>query len=196
MKIETLEMDFRADDYSESVWDGEVRSPGLHLSPLIKELDEAAHGEKRYPETDELTRQAYFSVGFMWEQILSTVLSATALRKAAGQLVRPGEVTLDGIAMSPDAIDLTDYVLEEYKATWLSCKHPIDGTKFWHWMVQIKAYCKALGTRTARLRVFYVAGDWRGSGPQVRGWTLEFTERELEENWAMITNHARLKGYI
>jgi len=86
--------------------------------------------------------------------------------------------------------------LEEYKATYLSSAHPIDGPKYWHWLVQIKCYCYAIGTRRARLRVWYIVGDWRGSGPQAKAWQFEFSDRDLEEAWQMVSNHARVKGWI
>lgn len=192
MNITPIEMQIRASDYSE---EDHERSPGLHLGQVLAELDQLAHG-KRYPETDENTRQTYFTMGFLWERALSELISETAVKRAAGALVRPGEFLSDGIAMSPDAIDLTDYTLEEYKATWLSSNHPIDSEKFWTWINQMKCYCRAIGTKTARLRVFFVMGDYRGSGPQVKCWQFEFTDRELEECWAMVLNHAKSKGWI
>ncbi len=186
-----LEFQLNSEDYSEAAGQ---RSPGLHLGQILAELNEA-RGNK-YVSSDEATKQIYFSMGFIWEQVLAQVLVDTAIKRSAGILVRPGEFHLDGIAMSPDAIDLTDYALEEYKATWMSSSNEIDGPKFWVWMKQMQCYCKAIGTRTARLRVFFVVGDWKGSGPQVKAWQFEFTEREIDETWQMVTNHARSKGWI
>lgn len=191
MIVEPLTMLVNAEDYSEAT---EPRSPGLHLGRIIGALDQA-RGTK-YPESSEQTKQTYFSMGFMWETFLSNIFLDTAIKKAAGVLVRPGELVSDGIAMSPDALDLSDYVLEEYKATWRSSIHPIDDKRFWAWIVQMKCYCRALGTYRARLRVFFVNGDWRSSGPQVRAWSFQFTPRELEETWAMCLNHARAENWI
>jgi hypothetical protein len=191
MIVETLDWGLTSEDFSEA--EGQ-RSPGLHVSKIIMELNEARGNT--YAPADEATRQIYFTLGFIWEIIIANIIRDTAIRKSNGMLQRPGELFVDGIALSPDAVDLGDYALEEYKATWLSSKNDIDGTKFWHWIVQMKCYCRALGTRRARLRVLFVVGDWRGSGPQVRAWQFEFTEREIEENWAMVINHARYRGWI
>jgi hypothetical protein len=60
----------------------------------------------------------------------------------------------------------------------------------------MKCYCKAVGMRTARLRVWFVAGDWRGSGPQVKAWTFHFTDRDVEEAFDMVRNHAKAKGWL
>lgn len=192
MNITPIEMQLNSEDFSETV---APRSPGLHLSSIIYELDKIAHGD-RYPDSDPSTKQAYFSVGFIWEQILSHLWRETALKYSDGVLIRPGEFSLDGIAMSPDAVDLGDLALEEYKATYLSSSNAIDGPKFWHWLVQIKCYCKAIGTLKARLRVWFIVGDWKGSGPQVRAWQFEFTQQEIDETWQMVTNSARAKGWI
>src|SRR2546430_10489566 len=94
VRIEPLEMQLNSEDFS----DAGRRSGGLHLSQIIAALDEARGGQK-YPATDAPTKQAYYSVGFMWERILTTILRDTALKARAGVLVRPGEFHLDGIAM-------------------------------------------------------------------------------------------------
>src|SRR5262245_39067788 len=166
MQVEVLDYQWTAEHFSEVQT---ARSPGLHLSAIIRDLDLAVHGN-RYAETSPETRQVYFAMGFIWERILAEIIIDTAILRSSGTLVRPGEFVSDGIAMSPDAVDLSDYAIEEYKATWLSSVHPIDSPKFWPWLVQLKCYCRAIGTRRARLRAFFVNGDWRGSGPQLRAW--------------------------
>jgi hypothetical protein len=180
-----------SEDFSEAE---HARSPGLHLSQIITSLNEVRG--TRYPPSDDATKENYFALGFVWERILAQVFVDVAVKKSAGLLVRPGELHLDGIAMSPDALDLDEYVLEEYKCTWLSANRSIHDACFWHWIVQIRAYCRALGTRHARLRVFFVAGDWRGGGPKVKMWRFEFNQQELDDNWAMIVNQARSKGWL
>ena len=193
MSFEPLSMVIHAEDYSEAAGQ---RSEGLHLSQIISALDEVRSSGPRYPETDEQTKQGYFSMGFFWETFLASVFRDTAIKKSNGTLIRPGEIERDGIVMSPDAIDLGDYVLEEYKSTYLSCSSPIDDPKFWTWWVQMKCYCYAIGTRTARLRVWFIVGDWKGSGPQVRAWTFHFSDRDCEECWQMVLNMAKSKGWI
>jgi hypothetical protein len=192
MIVEALPMEITAEDFSEATGS---RSPGLHLSQILTELN-IARGGTTYPETDAATKQNYFAMGFIWEQILTLIFRETALKKKAGTLVRPGEFVLNGVATSPDALDLGDYALEEYKATYLSSAKPIDHDCFWPWIVQMKCYCKVTGTRTARLRVFFIVGDWRGSGPQVRCWQFHFTDRDVDEAWAMVLNTAKSKGWL
>jgi len=190
--VEPLEMRLNSEDFSDAAGQ---RSAGLHLSTIIDELN-LARGGTKYPETDMATKQAYFATGFVWEQILKMIFRDTAVKAKEGILVRPGEFRLKGIAMSPDAIDLSDYALEEYKATYLSSDRPIDDPCFWPWFVQMKCYARAIGTRTARLRVWFVVGNWKGSGPQVKAWTIHFTDRDVEEAFQMCLNHAKAKGWL
>lgn len=187
MTIEALPFELNAEDFSEA--DGGHRSPGLHVSTLLAELDAVANGP-RYKATDRATRQAYFAIGFVWEHLLAQLWADVAVKRSLGQLVRPGELFIDGIALSPDALDLGDYAVEEYKATYLSSSHTIEDPVFWVWIKQMQCYCRALGTRRARLRVWFVAGDWKGSGPGVRAWQFEFSERDIAETWAMVLGQA------
>lgn len=191
MQVTEIPWVLNPDDYNEAA--GE-RSPTLHLSTIIAELDHARGNT--YGETDDATRNVYFSMGFIWETLVANVFPDVAIRRSAGTLFRPGELRLDGVTMSPDAVDIEDFAIEEYKATWLSSNNEIDGPKFWRWLVQMKCYCKAVGTRTARLRVMFVVGNWRGSGPQVKAWQFTFEQREIDETWQMCINHARAQHWL
>lgn len=181
------------------------RTPGLHVSQIIKsicvELD-----PKRFSQENERLPWERFETGFTFERVLEMAIQA---RRA--NIFRPGEIEKDGIIMSPDGIDLDstaflfntifipgwdDCVLEEYKFTWMSSNEAPTASKFLHWFWQMKAYCYALQTLRARLRVMFVNGDYRGSGPQYRVWDVLFTEAELIDNWQMLLGQARAKGWL
>jgi hypothetical protein len=73
----------------------------------------------------------------------------------------------------------------------MSSKGCPEDKKFWHWLVQIKAYCHLLDTTRARLHVFFVNGDYASHrDPQYRSWDLGFHEGEIAENWSMLVNQA------
>jgi hypothetical protein len=192
MTIEPFDMHIDSEAFSEVDY---ARSPGLHLSQIIADLNEVRGGPK-YSEMNPRTRQLYFATGFIWERLVKQIFQDTALKVFEHRLVRPGEFYLDGIAMSPDALDTEDWAIEEYKATFGSSIYPIDDSRYWTWLVQMKCYCKAVGSRSARLRVWFVGGDWKGSGPQVKGWLFHFDDRENEETWQMVLNHAKWKGWL
>jgi len=160
--------------------DDEERKEGLHLGQIIKSLmDNSGLGYKGRGFTDmELTAE----IGLLWERVLSMVM-------ADKYAMRPPQIQVDGIWMSPDGIgidpkDEVPLVVEEYKATWRSTKNP--PTDNFYYMTQIKSYCKAIKTNVAVMRIFHIMGDYKGSGPLYRVARLVFTDWELKQNWEMV----------
>lgn len=176
------------------------RSEGLHLSDILESVQQAL--EPRDYDSEGRDWDPYRKLGFIWEKALKKAYLQSALDQ--GDLIDPGEITKDGIAMSPDGLNLTGH-LEEWKLTWKSSnrveQHGIDGA-FPRWFWQMKAYCLGLGTDVAILRTFWVNGDYKwmrggeGSGPKEECWKFTFTDRELLDNWAMLTNHAKSRGML
>lgn len=172
------------------------RSPGIHLSDVIHDMDVTLlkTGER---DIDEDT-MFQFEKGYLWEVALSKAFG----EKAA---VRIGEVELDGILMSPDGVkyegrattvdgmrvDMHDIgAIEEYKCTALSSsKSPADN---WRWMMQVKGYCKALGTTKCIFRILYHVDIMRNPGGAYGVFLLTFTQGELDENWEAVLNHAKM----
>lgn len=186
-----------------AVRQGGYRSPGpAHVSNVIRSIENAVLKPGQRRPYDELTKDEkrrmgnYTSGGWAWEEIIREgIVRAGGGPLYGDRFISPGELTLDGIHGTPDWLDAADWCLEEFKCTWRSSSRPLD-PDFWHWLVQIKAYCKMLTCQWARLRVFYVNGDYRESGPQYRPYRLEFTKLEIDDNWKMLTGHARSKGWI
>ena len=170
-----------------------VRSTGLHLTDIISDIMTASGMQKTASGAnwapDQLNMAA--EVGFMWEEVFSQALKDRLP-------CRIGEVVCDGVAMSPDGMEMEmesgEVVLAEYKVKWASSKR--DPTENFKWMAQVKGYCKGLGLTKVRMYVLYVNGDYRGSGPQFKTYAIEFTELEIAENWEMITGHARNRGWL
>lgn len=169
--------------------EGDTRRPGLHLGSVIKSLQDAAGLGYKGPGFNDMQLTA--EIGLLWELVLSKVMR----EKYA---VRPPQVTSDGIWMSMDGINPdicpgddpageVPLVLEEFKATWKSTKR--SPAEDFYYMCQVKSYCRALGTNVAVMRVFYIMGDYRGSGPMYRVARIRFTDEELESNWRMILQH-------
>lgn len=127
---------------------------------------------------------------------------AMANSLASDEWIRPEEFVCDGISGSPDLISLAHWKLGETKYTWRSSKgltELIDtGTgPFWVWVVQMKGYCKLIGTTEARLFAFFVNGNYKnGYVPEWRVLDFVFTEMELRENWDMLKSHALKKGWL
>lgn len=164
---------------------GLPRSPGLHVTDVIHYLDTKLHGPHKGPGFSDLPLT--MECGFLWEDLLGHIL-------ADRYVIRPPELTCDGIALSPDGIGpdpdgLVPAVLEEYKFTWMSTNKPPE--KVWRWMIQIQCYLHATQLTVALLRVLYVMGDYRGSGPLYRVFRLTFTPDELLQTWTMILNYKK-----
>ena len=190
VKFESIELGF---DLFPKRPEGEdpIRTKGLHLTDIIQDImvesgmKKTASGAMWQPDQLNMAGE----VGFMWEELLSQVMKNRLP-------CRMGEVEEDGVIMSPDGVEIDDDgpLLSEYKAVWASSsRSPVDN---WKWMTQVKAYCRALGVLRVKMYILYLNGNWRGSGPEYRGSMIEFTPSELQENWELITNHAKHKGWL
>jgi hypothetical protein len=111
--------------------------------------------------------------------------------------IRPGECYVEGITGSPDLLDLEDMTVVDTKFTWKSSRKLDNLEKyFWSWTVQLKGYCRMVGSRTAELWVFCVNGDYKPPVPCIKRLRIEFSQQEIDENWDMIKNHARRRGWL
>lgn len=171
------------------------RSAGTHISTVYNDLYQRLE-PKRFTggKPDPVRLEAGLSFENMIEQEMAKRLSA----------FRPGEiVTPEGIIMSPDLILLNGHArVGELKLTWLSMKEmptaPTNGVppKFEKYLTQLKAYCHGMSVREARLIVYFVNGDYRPMMPCLKAYDIEFTQRELDENWTMLMRHAKSMGLI
>lgn len=156
------------------------RSPGLHLSSILKALDEMLHGKLHKENAYDLPLCA--TLGFTWERLLEL-----AYKDLLG--IRPQEITVDGIIMSPDGVGEDPYgevplVVEEYKCWWRSTKRtPMVG---WYEVMQNVCYCNALGTNVGVFRVLYVVGDKWMDGPQYLQWRVEYDPDFIQRSWDMV----------
>jgi len=158
----------------------------LHLTDIIKRMDQTDYTGVKW--NMNLTPDC----GFIWERALEM-----AYKDKLG--IRPNEIIVDGIVGSPDGVGddpwgEVDFVNEEYKLTWKSSNNPIESN--WYYITQFKSYCKMLGTRVTVVRIIYVVGDYKGSGPQYFTYRLEFTQKEIDENWAYIRQFAINEGML
>lgn len=184
MQIEQIEEHFAP---VERGWRSDARETGkIHLSDIAKFIDYKMGLSKPIKAVDwDMVLAA--QVGFLWEDVLSDAYGAN-------YAARIGEVERDGVVCSPDGVGVFENVVtaalvvnEEYKATWKSLRNPPEDN--WYWMCQFKSYCYVLNVNTTILRVLYINGDYRGSGPVYRVFKIVFTDQELAENWQMILNH-------
>uniref|UniRef100_A0A6M3LG66 PD-(D/E)XK endonuclease-like domain-containing protein n=1 Tax=viral metagenome TaxID=1070528 RepID=A0A6M3LG66_9ZZZZ len=158
------------------------RSPGLHVSGLIRRLMQRLEPGKYSDDEPDITGVLRMLLGMAFEDKLEWLLD----RRWPGRIVRPGEIERDGIVGSPDGVDINEERLYEYKLTWMKYEPDLEHQKYWKYIVQIKAYLAMLGWTRACLWIYFVDGDYRGSGPLLKPFDLEFSQQELAEAWAML----------
>jgi len=110
-----------------------------------------------------------------------------------------GELTRGRIIGSPDGLqfDRDGGIVHEIKLTWKSSRSDREEPTHrlsteWMWLSQIKAYCAMAShaiqqpVTRGRLHVFWVCGNYKGSGPQAKQYDLNFTSDEVEANWKVM----------
>lgn len=164
-----------------------VRSGGLHVSHVIKSIEENVYGMFKSDGFQEQDLEAYRIGGFLFEHAMYELILKDQ------DIHRIGEVTVDGIVMTPDAINLATNRGIETKMTWRSMKHDVADTmgEFASWHQQMMAYGKALSVLCWDLYVYYVCGDYgKNRKPKLKHFEIEYDIEEVEGNWKMIKNHA------
>lgn len=177
--------------------DSAVRSPGLHVTQIIGDIMARIDPARYGGGLDAADSENFQEAGFLWESILTDAL-LTKIAFSTTRL-RPGELQKDGIVGSPDAVAVDDDILtiEEYKCTWKSSRDfDLFDKRFLYWLLQIRAYCYLADTSYARLFVFHINGDYKRFVPSVQAYQLTFTGVELRENWTMLVNTARARGWL
>lgn len=171
------------------------RSKGCHMMQIVEDLEERLGMSRKNARFGD-TLSIFATLGFVWERVIGRALSGVEIERGGGKVIRPGEQFRDGIYATPDAFNVRQYRLEEWKCTWR--KAPENESEFetgnWKWLVQSMGYMHLLGCNVAVIRVFYVMGNWNlkdWSGPSVKMWEVRATDEELEENWRMIVNHKK-----
>jgi hypothetical protein len=111
-----------------------------------------------------------------------------------------GELALNGIIGTPDGLSFDPITgvptLHELKLTWKSSRSDRETpsqrlAREFMWLSQCKAYCMQascpdLLVTNAHLHVYWVNGNYKGSGPEYRRYSLDFSPQELAANWRLI----------
>ncbi len=181
------------------------RSKGIHVSGLIRAialevgfLDKKWADDLSLSDAKEITDPASIlrmRIGLAWEEHLIPTLENV--------IDHPGEMLLQGVYMTHDgeSVDRVllstkgwELVVHEVKATYKSTKTAGDLKTQWLWLTQLKAYCKGLGTRFARIYILFICGDYSYPiSPIYKAYEIEFTEEEIEQSWTMLIDYANYR---
>lgn len=192
-----------------------IRSPGIHLSSIIKDMLITAGIQKiRESKFSSDQQNLVFEQGFLWENMITEVINSKEYQQyeidklaelglkgliddevvaSKGAVIRPGEQQLDGIYLTPDAINTRLWHYEEWKATSIrSAKFDIASRKP-QWLWQGAANCKVFGMTRTVFRVWH-----SGELPQtIKQWVVDWSTQEIEDNWKMILDHYEvMKGRL
>ncbi len=181
------------------------RTPGVHVSGLIRGIAVEA-GILRPEWVEELSLvEVAASAGAWWDRLDETAKTRIAMGLAweewlipllDGVMDHPGEMCVQGVYMTHDGESL-DVIYGKHQTRVHECKltfkreqSDADMADQFMWLCQMKAYCRGLGTRFARIYVLFVCGDYSWPmRPRYRSWDFEFTQAEIDENWTLLMDY-------
>lgn len=200
-----------------------VRSPGVHLSDLIAlvmaTIDASIYGPDAR-EFDPLDRANWQQMGFLFEELLTKLFAARTFARPDCQVIRAAEISVregqTDIYLTPDwlGLDAHGVFLGESKLTWKSMSlwvPPVDvalrakwrpdtalwDKKFIAWLFQIRGYLYALNLDRVLLSILFVNGTYdRRFVPELVEIPIQFTARELSDNWRQLVGMGRKAGLI
>jgi len=168
------------------------RPKGLHVSQIYTRiLQEVDTRYKKQTAMPWLKIAGGLALERQIEKVIHHILPGTSFR--------PNAIQKDGIWVMPDHVVMDPWRGREFKMTWYSMKKdcPWDDV-YWVWRVQMMAYAYVLETLMYELWVLFVNGyyPWGAPAPVLQAYMLTFTEQELQENWHMLVQHAKLWGWL
>lgn len=199
------------------------RTPGLHLTDIIRDIQLSAGVDRNKNNFSELQLKAFQLQGYLWEDVYTEKLRDRLAGGAFGDYVRMGEVAFNGeraffvayseqdgklltpippgyVLMSPDGLRLDGEVMPLLEMKWTTKSSNMNPEKEKpEWFHQARCYClalsAALGVRitAVELDVFFAAGNYMGSGPVFEEMSKEFHNEEIVASWEMCVGHVKLK---
>ncbi len=186
----------------------QARSEGVHVSNIIRSIAlKVGFLDKKWGDDLSLTDAREITdpkgilrmrIGLAWEEHLIPTLCDV--------VDHPGEMELQGVYMTHDgeSVDRVftgsrgyEVIVHEVKTTYKSSKKAADLKSQWMWLTQLKAYCKGLNTRYARIYILFLCGDYKYPiEPEYRVFEIEFTQEEIDSSWNTLVDYMnhRLEG--
>lgn len=176
------------------------RYEGAHQSDILAYVARKAGHLKPGERLEEEIPERMF-MGIMFEEMYFSLVPDVEWQ--------PGEVVEDEIAVNADGIgrigvedkdtsadrepegQMETYI-EETKCTEKKIRTGEEMLEEFMWMHQGRSYCYAYGKqyvdpiRLVRWTIWYYRGDWRGSGPVCMQYLVRFSDKEVEQTWAML----------
>ena len=162
------------------------RTSGIHLSGVIQHIA-LLTGRLEKDDQEALTgfsleTKLMMALGLAWEDWLAHQLPHVDYHF--------GELSLDNILCTPDGLDIANDTLYEFKTTRKSSFRVLDNyDKQWMWISQNQGYLKMLGWTKVRQIIYFINGDYRPMLPQVITLGIEYSQAEIDSNWALMLKY-------
>lgn len=161
-------------------------SRGYHVTDLIAAASRIAKGTK---EPDYSGLEGLAAMGRIWERVAHDTVRSWVEGIGGVFLAapRPAPVldgitgTLDGIAAAPEWTAVVEDKLKFGRVA-----NPCEETR---WMMQVKGYCKLICARRVLFSVLAILHSPPRAIAKLH--LIEFSQGEIDENWAMLLNTKR-----
>lgn len=182
------------------------RSPCIHLSTILRDRKQTLGIAKKFAPQSPAQQHLTFQSGFLWERLVHEYcdsdegkaadwdafvtrhldqITQDAVDQKPDYIVRPGEQMLDGIAMTPDAVNYRLGAIEEWKATAIRPNNLDIENKKPEWLWSTMGYCKAMNLQRGIIRVWHY-----GQYPQaVSQFVYDWEQDEIDRNWGQVLEH-------
>lgn len=170
------------------------RSEGNHITELIQ-LHNKAAGKRYYDDSSSPSPEVLdiMAFGRIWEWALRGYLTHKAPEWGFDGIIFSFETERDGIYGSLDGLFVgqDNAVVDETKARFTG---PNDNFPLGHhqYPMQIKSYCKMVGTTRACMPVLHV--ESKPPRAQFYVYWIEFSQLEIDENWQLLLNRRDYEG--
>lgn len=163
-----------------------TRDPGMHQSDILAYIARNI-GELKPGEPLEEDMPWRMALGVMWEEFYFSLIPESDWQ--------PGEIVQDGIAVNCDGITSAECIsinpwgenlIEETKCTEKKVKTGEEFLAEWMWMHQGRAYGETYSPEIVRWSIMYYRGNYAGSGPICKQYTVRFSPREIKQTWQML----------
>ena len=199
---ELAEIDFLLGDVADWMNTAGPRTEGYHLTSLIRASKLIAkglpvnpddfyyrvpeHGIRAEEDWDEMTL-SMMNMGRIWEET-SRGPFKERLQRLGMWTTPPTQSEKDGVAVNADGLIYTEasppalVAIQEAKFRFARPHDPRNNSD---WMGQCKGYCKVFGCLSVWMPICFI--QTRPPLVESHIYMVNFTQREVDENWRMIT---------
>lgn len=177
----------------------------IHLTQVLHHIESKLGTWEKYDgDFESREGQLTTALGLAWEEWFA---KSTYTQPPVNGIYHFGEIERNEIVGTPDGLSVVRCekcgedveAIDEFKCSrfgmkqWDDLEKVFAAPEWWHRLHQVQSYCQMLGCRHGRFWIYHINGDYKHGPGAVRvafeEFLVEFSERELEQNWRMILNH-------